>query len=138
MKSLSSCHIPFDIISAITFSPATNLRDISTAFTQRSRGASKKISPNGLWLEGKRSRLVWNGSQLSVTNPPLEMVAVSKLFRFTDQDIADCLWILGNNRLDVDYISRTISSLPEEDRETAEENYLLLSLLRNGYIPSYR
>ena len=66
---------------------------------------------------------------LTVSAPPVENIAASKLLRASEKDIEDIVFLLAATATPLDAVARAIETLDEKHRETARENLVLVGLL---------
>jgi hypothetical protein len=81
------------------------------------------------WLD-QPARKLWQGRHLTVECPPPEVIVASKMRRFNERDVTDCIWLISNNALDAETILRAIRKLPPSHRQDAEENFSIIDHLK--------
>ena len=69
---------------------------------------------------------------LTLFRPPYENLIASKLCRAEPQDLDDINWMLATHSVDVAAIKKVIASFPRQQRETANENLVFLSVVKGA------
>lgn len=80
------------------------------------------------WL-GEAEREVWRGERLTVTVPPPQVIAASKLVRGDDRDLEDCLWLMTAHAAGVQDVMQAIAALPPDQRQKATDTLELLQMI---------
>jgi hypothetical protein len=81
-----------------------------------------------MWF-GKKQDPLWKGKLLTVTSPPPESIMASKLLKFNERDLQDCIWMLENLNVSDDDVATALRWLPPDRMSHAEENWLYLKSL---------
>ena len=84
------------------------------------------------WPGGAPNKLVWSGNKLIVEAPPPAILAAAKLVRASPQDLEDIAFLMNAKGLDEDAIMEAVRQLPQEHREIAADNMVVLALTRQS------
>lgn len=101
-------------------------------------GAYLQIVGKGIVDIGRfeSERKLFRTGNLTVSTPPIENIAASKLLRASEKDVEDILFLLSATNTPLDAVSRAIDTLDERHRETARGNLVLVELLmEDGQCP---
>lgn len=100
------------------------------------------VSGVGLYLQMVKSGIVhvgkWDGAQseeamftsgnLTVTHPPVANIIASKMVRCSDADISDSVFLMKRFQVDLDAVSKVLTTMSHQAGEMASENMVLLEI----------
>ena len=84
-----------------------------------------------VWATGEKSRVLWQGQNITVVCPPPSIIAAAKLVRATDVDLDDVVYLIGGVGVSKKQIMTALTKFPEPDRQFAKENMSLVDTMLN-------
>lgn len=85
-----------------------------------------------VWATGERSRVLWQGNNITVICPPPPIIAASKLVRATEVDVDDVVYLMGATGVSRKQIIAAADFFPELDRQFVRENISIVDAMRTA------
>jgi len=84
-----------------------------------------------VWANREKSRVLWQGQNITVVCPPPPIIAAAKLVRATDVDLDDVVYLISAVGVSKRQIITALAKFPEPDRQFAKENISLVETMLN-------